>query len=682
VSSDQPHLAVTAPADLSGLQGWLIWRFEQYPDELKPRKIPYYSLGGRRYGHQGSERDRSSLTTFAAARDAAAKRGFDGVGFAPLAEFGIVALDFDKCIGPGGEIPAEIMEIIGETYCEHSPSGTGIRAFLKGGLGNHKSPAAGNDYGFETFSSTGYVTVTGNILPHVELLGLENTIAQVTSKAKTLADSRFGADRQAHGDAGDDPFAGTEQPIGLSIDDMETMLGKLDPDMDRDSWIRVGMALHFECQGDDTGFELWNSWSANGGKYPSEDALQAQWDSFSRPRPAGRRPVTAATIIRMVKEVTPPTPPPQAATAEELQALMAETPVGDPRGRFQTPEGFGGKYPIVTSGGLSRRPPGGWLIKGVLPVADVIVLFGASGSGKSFVALDMAASIARGVPWRERRTAKGRVLVIAAEGGTGVGKRLKAYAQHHEIDIDTLDVSVITAAPNFLNKEEIYEVVSAIRAAGGADLIIADTFAQVTAGANENAGEDMGVAMANAKALREATGAIVMLIHHAGKDASRGARGWSGIKAAADAEIEVIKYDDGGREIRLSKMKDGEDGLQWGFKLDVVKVGVDADGDDITSCVALDAAVPVPPVNDKPRGGVKRRTAIETHIIDVVNTIDKKMTGMNLDSFVRLCAEALPEPGEDERDSRLVKCATTVRAMFKSSDAPIRLEHGFVLFTI
>ena len=117
----------------------------------------------------------------------------------------------------------------------------------------------------------------------------------------------------------------------------------------------------------------------------------------------------------MVKEVTPLAPPPQAATAEELQALMAETPVGDPKGRFQTPEGFGGKYPIVTSGGLSRRPPGGWLIKGVLPVADVIVLFGASGSGKSFVALDMAASIARGVPWRERRTAKGRVLVIAAE---------------------------------------------------------------------------------------------------------------------------------------------------------------------------------------------------------------------------------------------------------------------------
>ena len=89
--------------------------------------------------------------------------------------------------------------------------------------------------------------------------------------------------------------------------------------------------------------------------------------------------------------------------------------------------------------------------------------------------------------------------------------------------------------------DDISELVRAVTASGGADVIVVDTFAQVTPGANENAGEDMGLALANARALAAATGAVVVLIHHAGKDAAKGARGWSGIKAAADAEIEIIR---------------------------------------------------------------------------------------------------------------------------------------------
>jgi RecA-family ATPase len=133
----------------------------------------------------------------------------------------------------------------------------------------------------------------------------------------------------------------------------------------------------------------------------------------------------------------------------------------------------------------------------------------------------MAGSIARGVDWRGRRVRKGRVIVIAAEGGGGYGKRIKAYCQHHQIEMRDLDIGVITAAPNFLEAEDISEVVASIVAAGGASLLIVDTFAQVTPGANENAGEDMGLALKNARGLREATGAMCLLIHHAGKDAAR-----------------------------------------------------------------------------------------------------------------------------------------------------------------
>ena len=85
---------------------------------------------------------------------------------------------------------------------------------------------------------------------------------------------------------------------------------------------------------------------------------------------------------------------------------------------------------------------------------------------------------------------------------------------------------------------------------------------------------------------------MVLLIHHSGKNAAMGARGWSGLRAACDAEIEVVR-EATGRYMRLTKSKDGEDGLEWGFDLKVVQVGVDDDGDPITSCVVVDAELPV-----------------------------------------------------------------------------------------
>lgn len=675
------HKNIVAPKPLRDIEGWLIWRFEQYVGELKPRKIPFYANGGRRKGHQGSAVDRASLVTFEVARDAAVKRGFDGVGFAPLEGFGITALDFDNCVGEKGALPEIVKHVASKTYCEMSPSGKGVRAFLLGDLGNHKSSSKNGQFGFETFSTSGFVTLTGNALDSVELLGLEDTVAATDEKISHFCAERFGPDRATTGVVGDDPFAGTEKPIGLTIEQMEGYLACIDPDIGREDWIKVGMALAFECQGDDTGFALWNDWSEKGAKYPSEEALKAQWESFSRPRPAGRRPVTMATVIRLAKQGAQASGPAQAATADELHAASADTPAGDPKGSVATGPDFTGKYPIASAKAMSQRPPGDWLIKGVIPQADVVVLFGASGSGKSFVALDMAAAIAQGTPWREHRSKKGRVLIIAAEGGGGVGKRIQAYAQHHNLKVEDLDIGVIVASPNFLQKDEIIEVAAAIKNCGGVDLIIADTFAQVTAGANENAGEDMGLALGNAKALKETTGATVMLIHHAGKDLTRGARGWSGIKAAADAQIEIIKYEQGGREIRIDKMKDGDDGLQWGFKLEIIKTGVDKDGDDITSCVAVEADVPTPPVEEEERRNVKNYTAMESHVLRVIDElVDTSLTQVELKEFENICIAALPPVEEGKRDTRKNQVFNAITNLGKGREPRIKLAHGFVVF--
>ena len=202
----------------------------------------------------------------------------------------------------------------------------------------------------------------------------------------------------------------------------------------------------------------------------------------------------------------------------------------------------------------------------------------------------MAASIARGIEWRGHRVQQGRVTYIAAEGAGGFRKRLQAYAQHHDIQLDTLDIGIIPAAPNLLQKADALDVAKAIVASGGADVIIVDTFAQTTAGGNENSGEDVGKALAHCKGIHRATKATVILIHHSGKDSTKGARGWSGLRAAADAEIEVIRDNDA-RSLKLTKQKDGEDGVEYCFTLAPIVLGFDEDDDEVTSCVVLPSDV-------------------------------------------------------------------------------------------
>ena len=171
-----------------------------------------------------------------------------------------------------------------------------------------------------------------------------------------------------------------------------------------------------------------------------------------------------------------------------------------------------------------------------------------------------------------------------------------------------------------------------------------------------------------------------MAVHHAGKDASKGSRGWSGIKAAADAQIEVLRHESGEREIHLEKMKDGEDGVRFGFKLEVVELGVDRDGDIVTSCVAIEADLPVAKVDDKPSRGVVRYGANERHVLEVIESDYRAVTDVSEAVFTSHCADLLPKPDEGKRDQRHFLMRRAVLSLAKRKDGPIALEHGRVVF--
>jgi hypothetical protein len=671
------HRRLEAPTALRGLQGWLLWRYEPHPNGDKPIKVPYYADGGRRQGANGNPTDRAKLTTFAAARDAAAKRNMDGVGLALMPEFGITATDFDNCVDANGDVPDEIGQIAARTYAEYSPSGKGVRAFSVGNFGNHKAPTTATDYGFETFNHKGFVTFTGNVLPICELLGEEDTVANdpvVNAVIQKLCDARF-APRAPEIDG--DFMVGYTPRLGLDPTTMQRILSYLDADMGREPWVSTGMALHHECEGDDTGFDLWDDWSSDGGTYPGTEALRAQWDSFDRRAGSGQRQVTMATCIHMAKKAGyVHSRPAEAALSPEsvmakVDAITSELPHREAHGRFH-PE------PIYD---ISQRPAGGYHIKGILPKGELSLLFGASGSGKTFVALSMAFAIARGVDWFGHRVTQGKVVIIAAEGGSGLGKRATAYAKHCGISLkDIADLHVITAAPNFLDQDDISEVIAEIKALGPVEVVQIDTLAQVSPGANENTSEDMGRVIANMKLLHEALGATPQAVHHSGKDASRGSRGWSGIKGATDSQLEILKHEDGQREIHIEKMKDGEDGIRIGFRLEVVTVGVDMDGDEITSCVAVEAELT--PKKSEDTGGktVKRLGGNQRHVMEIVQSQFEGQPSAPYYAFLEACVAALPLPTHGERAAQRFVLRRAIEGLTKGAEPKLAIDNGCVIF--
>lgn len=646
VAAINPHIKnITAPDELRQLQGWLIWRYEHHDGEAKPRKVPYYTNGGKRHGVQGRPEDRNQLTTFDAAKAAAARRAFDGVGLAPLPEFGITALDFDNCVHDG-QLARDVEQLVSCTYAEYSPSGLGVRAFMRGDLGNRKAPTTATGFGFETFASKGFVTFTGNPLDITTLAGNDNTIATITDEVRNLCADRFG---RPVAPVDDDPLMTYEPTLGLTPALILEALDVLDPDMAHDAWLHVGMGIHHETGGE--GFAIWQQWSERGSKFPGEALLKKRWESFGQNT---SRPVTARYLLKLAHENGARISI-DAVTLEDFDNVASQAP-GEERLRYQ----------VVNAGEFSRGKRPGWVMKGVIPKAELVVLFGESGSGKSFVALDMVAAIARGIDWRGHRTQQGRVVYIAAEGGGGFRNRLAAYEMHHGIKLDELPLGIIHATPNFLQKADAIDVAKAIMHCDGADVIVVDTFAQVTPGANENAAEDIGKALAHCKGIHRATGAVVILVHHAGKDLTKGARGWSGLRAAADAEIEVSRTP-GGRMLRLSKQKDGEDGKEFGFDLEIVPIGMDEDGDVIDSCVVREAEVPVTSKNaDK-----KRPMGLwEKLVLQVAGEFGRDQTeGIEIDAVLDEVVRRSPQPEDGQRDRRKYKARRALMALCDDENA-------------
>jgi len=265
--------------------------------------------------------------------------------------------------------------------------------------------------------------------------------------------------------------------------------------------------------------------------------------------------------------------------AEDAQG--EEAGVKKPRGN--------GRWPLTSRAlawpDLTKLPAPDYIVKGLIERGTLVEIYGPTQSGKSFLATDIALHVALGRQWCGHRVRQGGVLYVSAEGGTAIVKRLQAFAQHHGVAFDDLDFRAVIASSNLLDQRGIDQLIVDAQSVPRLALVIIDTAARVMPGSKEDA-EDMGRLVGACDAIRNATGAAVLLVHHTGKDEARGSRGSSVLPAAVDANLSVTKKEKIST-VELEKSRDGETGPVCSFGLKVINLGEDGDGDPITSCVVL-----------------------------------------------------------------------------------------------
>jgi KaiC/GvpD/RAD55 family RecA-like ATPase len=231
------------------------------------------------------------------------------------------------------------------------------------------------------------------------------------------------------------------------------------------------------------------------------------------------------------------------------------------------------------------------LVEGLMTIGSSVVVYGDSNSGKTFWALSVATAIATGTDCYGRKTDPGLVVYLASEAPASIRSRMQAIKKFHGCNLENL--AMVPVPMNFYSGDQdahdVIELVRAVEQIKGRPvrLIIGDTLARMSAGANENSGEDMGPVMARFDQVATATGAALMIIHHNGKDAAKGARGWSGIRAHIDTEIEVTEKD-GTRSVTVTKQRElPSKGDTIYFKLEIIEMGTTKFGGAATTCVAI-----------------------------------------------------------------------------------------------
>jgi hypothetical protein len=322
-------------------------------------------------------------------------------------------------------------------------------------------------------------------------------------------------------------------------------------------------------------------------KHPKEDAFE--WvNKYSGDRKTLAQMAKACVVIKSVDQVWLPQ-----RLAMYVPEVEASQDTNAQKSRF-----------LVESWDSIKDEPVEWLVESVVPKKAFVALYAPPASWKSFISLDLAEAIATGRDWMGYRIPKkGAVLYICGEGHGGMGARVKACKIQNKSP-DGANLYIIRAQLNLRSSpEDFAELLKAINELIAQideplELIILDTLMRMSGGNfNENSSEDMGAFITQAGKLQEIYDCALMVIHHSGKDVTKGLRGHSSLLGAVDTELEIQRLDSvinsadssivGNAILTVSKQKDGADSIQIGIEIMLVEIGNSPLSFEMTTSLAI-----------------------------------------------------------------------------------------------
>lgn len=227
-----------------------------------------------------------------------------------------------------------------------------------------------------------------------------------------------------------------------------------------------------------------------------------------------------------------------------------------------------------------------WTVKGIMPAESLGVIFGGSGTFKSFIALDMALHVAHGLPWLGRKTVQGPVLYLAAEGGAGLWRRIDAWHRARHLRWQDAPMYVIPV-PVDLMRDAVLVTDAALSVGVTPSLAVIDTLSQTFSG-EENSANEVAAYLAEIGLMLRATWqAAIAVVHHSGHQSTERPRGSSALRGNVDWMFGVFRDDtEMLATLTCEKQKDAEPFADASFALTPLELGRDEDGDPVTSLVA------------------------------------------------------------------------------------------------
>lgn len=242
---------------------------------------------------------------------------------------------------------------------------------------------------------------------------------------------------------------------------------------------------------------------------------------------------------------------------------------------------------LVNISDLGNLTPPAWLIQDVLTEHGLSMVWGRSGSLKSFAVLDMGLCIATGLSWHGKAVRQGRVVYLAAEGSQGLVGRINGWMQNRGRDCQEPDFQVIPHGLTLVNDGDLEALIAAIneRPVPPAFIVI-DTLSRTFGSGNPNQPSDMNAFVSACDRLKDATGAHVLVVHHGGKDTDKNELGNESLRNASDTVIHVRRKDDTielVNEAPKGKQKDAEEFPT--IKLEAVKIAHESNGKESTTLI-------------------------------------------------------------------------------------------------